>query len=259
MARDLVAAARPPLVSAASTAGVPEFADSATVAMMLTTWPPYRRGHLVDGTLGKPEEPGQVDPDDRRVVGGGVVGERLGDEHARVVDQGVDAAEASQGCIDDPLGGSALGNVRGDGDQIGVLRRLDRAGARHHRPALPPVPGDKPGADTLRASRDDSDLARHDAASPESTGAGKAYFDIAGTPNSAGRVRTITVAPRATDCACEVPGRVPWSATSRWRRRAGPARSSDVVDGVLLLESSPGITGKDLAYRRDPEWAGHEP
>src|SRR6202035_1981227 len=178
-------------------------------------------GHLVDGTLGKPEEPGQVDPDDRRVVGRGVVGERLGDQHASVVDQGVDAAEASQGCIDDLLGGSALGNVRGDGDQIGVLRRLDRTGARHHPPALPPIPGDKPGADTLRASRDDSDLARHDAGGPESTGAGKAYFDIAGTPNSAGRVRTITVAPRATDCACEVPGRVPWSATSRWRRRAG--------------------------------------
>ena len=42
MASDLVAAARPPLVSAASTAGAPEFANSARVAEMLTTWPPYR-------------------------------------------------------------------------------------------------------------------------------------------------------------------------------------------------------------------------
>ena len=39
---DLVAAARPPLVSAGSTAGVPEFATSARVAETLTTWPPCR-------------------------------------------------------------------------------------------------------------------------------------------------------------------------------------------------------------------------
>ena len=43
MANDLVAAARPPLVSAASTAGVPESATSARVAVTLTTWPPYLR------------------------------------------------------------------------------------------------------------------------------------------------------------------------------------------------------------------------
>ena len=64
--------------------------------MMLTTWPPYRVSHLGDGALGQPEEPGEVDPDDQGVVVGGVVGERLGDEHAGVVDQGVDAAEALQ-------------------------------------------------------------------------------------------------------------------------------------------------------------------
>jgi hypothetical protein len=42
MASDRVAAARPPLVSAVSTAGVPESATSARVAVMVTTWPPYR-------------------------------------------------------------------------------------------------------------------------------------------------------------------------------------------------------------------------
>ena len=41
-ASDLVAAARPPLVSAASTDGAAEFAYSATVALMLTIWPPPR-------------------------------------------------------------------------------------------------------------------------------------------------------------------------------------------------------------------------
>jgi hypothetical protein len=39
--------------------------------------------------------------------------------------------------------------------------------------------------------------------------------------------------------------------------RAGQV--SDVVDGVLLLESSPGITGKILRIDGTPEWAGHEP
>ena len=188
-------------------------------------------GHLVDGTLGKPEEAGQVDPDGRCVVGGGVVGERLGDRHASVVDQGVDAAKASQGCIDDPLGGSALGNVCGDGDQIGVLRRLDPTGARHHPPALPPIPGDKPGADIPGASRDDGDLARHDAASLDSTGAGKTYFDIAALLTRPEECIPLRSRLGATDCACEDPGRVPWSATSRWHH-------------------SPG---------RHPEWAGHEP
>ena len=43
MASDLVAAASPPLVSAASTEGVLESARSATVALMLTTWPRPRR------------------------------------------------------------------------------------------------------------------------------------------------------------------------------------------------------------------------
>ena len=42
-ASDRVAAASPPLVSAASTEGALEFATSARVAEMLTTWPPYRR------------------------------------------------------------------------------------------------------------------------------------------------------------------------------------------------------------------------
>jgi len=42
MASDRVAAARPPLVSAASGAGAPQFAASVRVAVRLTTWPPRR-------------------------------------------------------------------------------------------------------------------------------------------------------------------------------------------------------------------------
>ena len=42
MASDRVAAARPPLVSAARTSGTAELATSAKVAETLTTCPPYR-------------------------------------------------------------------------------------------------------------------------------------------------------------------------------------------------------------------------
>jgi tetratricopeptide (TPR) repeat protein len=113
--------------------------------------------HLGDGPLGQPEEPGEVDPDGGGVVGGGVVGggvvgERLGDEHARVVDQGVEAAEPFQRCADDPVGGRRVGDVSGDGEHVRVLRGLDRAGTGHHRPAPPPVRGDQAGADAPRGA-----------------------------------------------------------------------------------------------------------
>ena len=42
MASDLVAAARPPLVSAASATGAPGSVTSVKLAETLTTWPPYR-------------------------------------------------------------------------------------------------------------------------------------------------------------------------------------------------------------------------
>ena len=95
MASDRVAAARPPLVSAARTAGVPEFAESATVAETLTTWPPCRVAISAMARCVSQKNPVRLTPDHAGVVSGGVVGERLGDEDARVVDEGVDAAEPS--------------------------------------------------------------------------------------------------------------------------------------------------------------------
>src|SRR5262249_56355316 len=72
MASDRVAAASPPFVSAVSTAGVLELATSARVAVTLTTWPPYRLAISAMARWVTPEEPGEVDPDGRRVVGGGL-------------------------------------------------------------------------------------------------------------------------------------------------------------------------------------------
>jgi len=42
---------------------------------------------------GQPEEPGEVNSDGCRIIGGGVLGEWLGDEHVRDVDQRVDTTE----------------------------------------------------------------------------------------------------------------------------------------------------------------------
>ena len=87
----------------------------------------------------------------------GVVGERLADEHARVVDQGVDPPEPLQCSLDDLVGGGGLRDVAVDGEHVRVLRRLDRAGVGHDRPAPPAVPGDQAGADPLRGAGDDGD------------------------------------------------------------------------------------------------------
>src|ERR1700733_12470016 len=116
--------------------------------------PPH---HLGDDPLGQPEEPAQVDPGEQGVVRGGVVGERLGDEHAGVVDQRVDAAEPLQRTLDDPVGGGRLRDVALDREHARVRRRPDRPGAGYHRPAAAEVSGHQAGPDALRASGDDGD------------------------------------------------------------------------------------------------------
>ena len=127
--------------------------------------PAVPRGHRGDGPLRYPEEPGQADPDHVGVVGGRVVGERLGDDHARVVDQGVEAAEPFQRRVDDPVGARPVGNIAFDGEHLRFVRWPENCGAGQHRPAAPAVPGHQAGADALGGARDDGDLARHDAAS----------------------------------------------------------------------------------------------
>ena len=93
IASDLVAAFRPPFVSEASTDGTPAIAWSTRLVVICTTWPLPLLLHLGDGELRDVKEAGDVDAEHRRVIGLGVLGERLGDENAGVVDQRVDAPE----------------------------------------------------------------------------------------------------------------------------------------------------------------------
>lgn len=83
--------------------------------------------HLGDGQLGDVEEAVEVDRQHRCVVFRGVGGERFGDEDAGVVDQGVDAAEACHAFADHPLSGGRVADVAGDGQDLRVVRRFDRA------------------------------------------------------------------------------------------------------------------------------------
>src|SRR5438309_11463481 len=81
--------------------------------------------HRRDRALRHGIEPGEVDRDDVGVVLGGVIGERLGDEDASVVDQRVDPAELTQALADDLSGGGGIADVTLNGKHLDVFRRLD--------------------------------------------------------------------------------------------------------------------------------------
>ena len=69
------------------------------------------REHLRNGQLGHAEEPGHVHSDRGGELFLRVVGEGLGDEDPGVIDQGVYAAEALDGRVDDAVGGGGIADV----------------------------------------------------------------------------------------------------------------------------------------------------
>src|SRR5438105_5797290 len=106
--------------------------------------------HRRDRTLRHGKEPGEVDRDDVGVVLGGVIGERLGDEHASVVDQRVDPAELTQALADDLFGGGGIADVALNGKHADVFRGLDGARVRYDRVAEFQVCGVERLSDSLR-------------------------------------------------------------------------------------------------------------
>ena len=103
-------------------------------------------GHRGPGDL---EEAAQVHPGDGVVVLVGVVGERFGDEDARVVDDGVDAPEAVDRRVDHASSFAMLCDVARDGQHHRVVTGFDGAGVGHHRVPELAVSGDQAGADSL--------------------------------------------------------------------------------------------------------------
>ena len=105
------------------------------------------REHGGDGTAGHLEESTQVHTRDCVVVLVGVVGERLADEDAGVVDERVDPTEPAQGGVDDPGPGAVLSHVDGHGQHLGIVRFSDGPGYCDDRVAELAVSGNQGGAD----------------------------------------------------------------------------------------------------------------
>ena len=88
--------------------------------------------------------------------------ERFGDEDTGVVDQAVDAPEGGQGFVDDALGGGPVSDVAGDGKDVRVGGRLDRARSSDHAVVEGTVGLDHGSTDTLGCAGDDDDFLHED-------------------------------------------------------------------------------------------------
>jgi hypothetical protein len=75
--------------------------------------------HVGGSLLRGIEEAVQIGGDDGLHIGFGVIGDRLGNEDAGVVDQHIDLAELGDSLIKDGLGGFRLGDIAGDRQEIG--------------------------------------------------------------------------------------------------------------------------------------------
>ena len=104
------------------------------------------------------EEAAEIDRNDRREILGGIVGERLGDEDAGIVDQRVDAAETLERLRYDLLRRRRIGDVAGNGQNIRIPRRLDRAGIGDDAVIAIAISLDQVRADALRCAGDDDDF-----------------------------------------------------------------------------------------------------
>lgn len=81
--------------------------------------------HDLQDLLEAEEDATQVDRDDTiELVGTEVLGEVLLALDAGVVEEAVDAAEGRQGLVDVALGVVLAGDIRGDGEELGVGRDL---------------------------------------------------------------------------------------------------------------------------------------
>src|SRR5271156_5065833 len=114
--------------------------------------------HLGDGELRDVKEPGDVDAQDRHVVGLGVLGERFGDEDAGVVDERVDPPEPGHPFGDRTLGRLPIGDVAGNREDLIIVRRSDRARGRDDPVVAIAVRPDEGRADALRGTGNNSNF-----------------------------------------------------------------------------------------------------
>jgi hypothetical protein len=114
--------------------------------------------HLGDGELSDVEEAGEVDADDGGEVGLGVAGEGPGDEEAGVVDERVDTPEPRHTFGDRAFRRLPVRDVAGHGQDIVIVRRLDRPRGCDHPVLALAIRLDQGRADALRRPGDDGDF-----------------------------------------------------------------------------------------------------
>ncbi len=114
--------------------------------------------HGRDGLPRDAEESAQVDAGDHVKVCIGVVGERLGHEHASDVNQCVHPAEMFEGPIDQTCGGLGVGDIAGHGEHVGIGGGGDVPRVRDDRVPELSVGLHDAGADALRRAGDNRDL-----------------------------------------------------------------------------------------------------
>jgi hypothetical protein len=83
--------------------------------------------HLRDGALRDVEEAGNVHVQHGRVIGVGILRERLGDEDAGVVDKRVDAPEPPHPFRDHPIRRLPIADIAGNDQDVGVDGLAERA------------------------------------------------------------------------------------------------------------------------------------
>ena len=106
--------------------------------------------HLGHGELRDVKEAGDVDVQDRREVGLGILGKWLGDEDAGVVDERVDAPKPAETFGNRAFGRLPIGDVAGDDQDVGVARGLNRPCRRDYAVVAIEVHFDERRSDTLR-------------------------------------------------------------------------------------------------------------
>src|SRR5579883_3265414 len=114
--------------------------------------------HLGDGELRHVKEASNVGAQESLVVSLGVLGERLGNEDASVVDERVDTPESGHAFRNSTLGGFSLSDVTGDCQNFIIVRRLDRARGRDHPIVALAVRLDESCSNALRRAGNNSDF-----------------------------------------------------------------------------------------------------
>lgn len=114
--------------------------------------------HLGDGELRDSEKSGDVDAQHRGEIIAGVAGERLGDKDAGVVDERVDPPEAIHSCGDDALGRLGIRDIAGYGQNVVIIRPVNRTRRCDDPVSQPPISFDESRTDTARRTGDDCDF-----------------------------------------------------------------------------------------------------